>query len=54
MIDILQTMNDKMEQQKLIDFAEKMKIFKFLREKKSELQKLLLDEEANSEQSLDI
>jgi hypothetical protein len=53
-IGILQTMNEQMQQNGLIEFYAKIKTLKLLREKKTQLQKLLVDEAASSEQALDI
>jgi hypothetical protein len=47
-------MNEQMQQNGLIEFDAKIKTLKLLREKKTQLQKLLVDEAASSEQALDI
>jgi hypothetical protein len=47
-------MNEQMHQNEVINFDAKIKTFKLLRDKKSQLQKILVDETASSDQALDI
>lgn len=53
-IGILETMNEQMFQNEVINFEAKVKNFKLLRQKKTQLQNLLLEETPSSDQALDI